>query len=910
MGVQTTPSSTGDASTGQLGADIRLLGNLLGEIIREQHGDAALELVERVRLQARGRREHGADDAQTLALAATIAALTVDEHRVLIKAFSNYFQLINIAEDQQRVRVLRQREAAGVLGESLEAAVRSLSSSGVTAATMRELLERLQVRLVLTAHPSEAKRTEVLRQLHTIGTMMTSCERQRLLPREQAVLQARLKTVIEALWQTPSTRATHKTVADEVDFGLYFLTSVIMDVTLEVYEDLEVSLHTYYPDADWSALPTVLRYGSWIGGDRDGNPNVTADVTLQTLATLHQAALQVYLHDVASLRDHLTQSTEEVGVSPALLAAVQASGNGALAARYPGEPYRQQMELIWQRLHGDAYRDSRDLLHDLGLVSESLRHYGGIHAANDALRRLIRKVQVFGLHLAPLDIREDARLHTATLDELCRHYGIVPHYTALPEADKQALLCREIANPRPFFPADTAPFSETTQRIIATWRMIAEAHRRYGPAVIDTVIASMSQQPSDTLAMLLMATEVGVAQALDLVPLFETLDDLHRGAEVMAGLFAHPTYRQYLAARSTGTGLRQQIMLGYSDSGKDGGYLASHWQLYHAQQSLTAVCEAQGVSLQLFHGRGGSIGRGGGPTNRAILSQPPQSLRGGIKITEQGEAIAYRYGNADIGRRHLHQILHAMLLTLGGPQAVVTEVKPAWLEAMHQLADTSYRAYRTLVYETPGFLEYWHQATPIHELSQLPISSRPARRASAGGFESIRAIPWSFSWMQSRALLPSWFGVGTAFATFCQAHPDGLSLLREMYRAWPFFNAVLENLQLDVAKADMGIAALYAALVREPAIRDPIFALIQAEHTRTAQQLCAVLEQAALLENVPVLQRSIVQRNPYVDPLNFIQVALLRALRQTAPDTPRYHAVLRAVLATINGIAAGMKTTG
>jgi phosphoenolpyruvate carboxylase len=599
-----------------------------------------------------------------------------------------------------------------------------------------------------------------------------------------------------------------------------------------------------------------------------------------------------------------------VGIPPGRVAGVRDRYHSTLEAHYPGEIYRQQMELIWQRLHGDAYRDSRDLLHDLALVSESLRHHGGVHAASDALRRLMRKVLVFGLHLAPLDIREDARLHTATLDELFRHYGIVPHYAALPEADKQVLLSREIANPRPFFPGDTTSFSETTQRIIATWRMIAEAHRCYGPAVIDTVVASMSQQPSDTLAMLLMATEVGVANALDLVPLFETLDDLHRGAEMLAGLFVNPTYRQYLAARSIGSGLHQQIMLGYSDSGKDGGYLASNWQLYHAQQTLTAACEAHGVSLQLFHGRGGSIGRGGGPTNRAILSQPLQSLRGGIKITEQGEAIAYRYGNADIGRRHLHQILHAMLLALGMPQAAATEIKPAWLEAMRQLAETSHRAYRAFVYETPGFLEYWHEATPIHELSQLPISSRPARRASAGGFESIRAIPWIFSWMQSRALLPSWFGVGTAFDTFCQTHPDGLSLLREMYRAWPFFNAVLENLQLDVAKADMGITALYASLVREAAIRDTIFALIQAEHTRTAQQLCAVLEQAALLDNAPVLQRSIARRNPYVDPLNFMQVALLRTLRQLTPDIPQYHAVLRAVLATINGIAAGMKTTG
>jgi phosphoenolpyruvate carboxylase len=906
---QTTPS-TGDESTSRLGADIRLLGNLLGEIIREQHGEAALELVERVRGQARGRREQVTDPAPTLALAGTIEALTLEQRSILIKAFSNYFQLINLAEDQQRVRVLRQREAAGALDESIDAAIRALAEAGVSAETMRHILAQLQVKLVLTAHPSEAKRTEVLHKLHTLSTLLTSAERQRLLPREQQGLHEQLKTVIEELWQTPATRASQKTVADEVDFGLYFLTSIIMEVTLEVYADLEASLRTYYPEADWSALPNVLQYGSWIGGDRDGNPNVTSDVTLQTLATLHQAALQAYLHDVARLREHLTQSIEEIEVSAALLEAVQTQGDAALAARYPGEIYRQQMALIWQRLHHDAYRDGAALLDDLRLVHDSLQQQRGVHVAHDAVQRLIRKVQLFGLHLVPLDIREDARLQAATLDELFRHYGIVANYLALPEVEKQALLSHEIANPRPFFPVDATAFSDTTQRIIATWRMIAEAHRRYGATVIDTVVASMSQQPSDTLAMLLMATEVGVASALDLVPLFETIEDLQHGAETMAVLFDNSAYRRYLTTRQTGAGLQQQVMIGYSDSGKDGGYLASNWQLYGAQQALTATCAAHGVSLQLFHGRGGSISRGGGPTNRAILSQPLQALHGGIKITEQGEAIAYRYGHADIGRRHLHQIVHAMLLALGQPQSAVDAVPPAWLAAMHQLSELSYQAYRAFVYDTPGFLEYWQQATPIHELSQLHISSRPARRGRAGGFEAIRAIPWIFSWMQNRAILPSWFGVGTALETFCAQHTEGLALLREMYHDWSFFHAVLENLQLDVAKADMGITALYAALVPEASVRDAIFVPLQAEHTRTAQQLCAVLEQSAVLDNTPVLQRSIARRNPYIDPLNFIQVALLRELRTLEPETARYQAVLRAVLATINGIAAGMKTTG
>ncbi|MBZ0301311.1 MAG: phosphoenolpyruvate carboxylase [Anaerolineae bacterium] len=890
-----------------LSTDIRLLGGLLGEIIREQHGEASFALVEQIRASAKARRDRsGTNQDQTNDLAAAIRELDLEAREVLIKAFGNYFQLINIAEDQQRVRVLRQREADGVLDESVDAAIRTLHEAGVTAEQIQDLFNQLRVRLVLTAHPSEAKRKEVLIKLRTIADMIARQDLQDLLPREQAGMEAQIKEEIEELWQTPATRTTRKTVADEVDFGLYFLTSTIMDVALDVYDDIERSLNAYYPETDWSQPPGLLRYASWIGGDRDGNPNVTSDVTLQTLQTQREAARQVYLQEVALLRDHLTQSVEEIGVSHALQRAIEAVGYPE--EFYPGEIYRQQLDIIWNRLKRDEYHDSRELLNDLLLIDESLRQNKGAHVANGSLRRLIRKVRLFGLHLMPLDIREDARLQIATLDELFRHYGLVENYATLPEEEKQALLNREIGNPRPFFPTDTSQFSEIVQRVIATWRMIGDAHRRYSPIVIDTVIASMCQFPSDVLGMLLMATEVGVQEDVELVPLFETIDDLYHGSEIMKVLFKNETYWNYMLARGKRRGLHQQIMIGYSDSSKDGGYLASNWHLYRAQQLLTETCEAHGVSLQLFHGRGGSIGRGGGPTNRAILSQPPSSLKGGIKITEQGEVIAYRYTNATIGRRHLHQIMHAMLLALGTPQVMDTDVKPEWREAMSTLSEVSRRAYRTFVYETPGFLDYWYQATPINELARLPISSRPAKRASSGGFGSIRAIPWIFSWMQSRAIVPSWFGVGTALQHFSEH--NGLDLLHEMYRAWPFFHAVIENVQLDVAKADMGIAALYASLVADEQVRSVIFGQIKAEHERTCDMLCAVLEQDELLSHSPVIKRSIERRNPYVDPLNFIQVALLAELRTLEPDTPEYDAVLRAVLSTISSIAAGMKTTG
>ena len=901
-----------------LSRDIHLLGNLLGELIVEQHGEEALRLVEDIRKLAIQRRAED-DPALLDELWRRVLALDAGEREILVKAFSNYFQLINIAEDIQRARVLRQRARGGIVRESVADALRSLLAAGLGAADLASLFDNLRVRLVLTAHPSEAKRKEMLVKLHAISEMMDRHDREDFPPRERAVFLAALREQIEALWQTPANRSTRKTVMDEVDFGLYYLTSVIMDVVIDVYEDLIRSLDEACPEADWSQPQSLLRFASWIGADRDGNPNVTADVTLQTLATLRRAALQLWLREVAQLQEQLTQAVVE-GQDVAELRATLAQQPDAaqLEARWPGQPWRQLLQVVGRRLQATldeapgAWADSRELIDELERIRRSLIANGSRQVANGSLLRLIRKLRLFGLHLVPLELREDAGLHRDALDELFRFYGIEDDYSGLPEMAKQALLTQEIANPRPFFPTDASNFSENTQRVIRAWRMVAEAQARYGAVVIDTFIASMSQAPSDMLAMLLLASEVGVADQLELVPLLETIDDLYGGPDIMETLFANEAWMRHLQARGRRGGLHQQIMVGYSDSSKDGGYLASNWHLYRAQQLLTETCAEHGIALQLFHGRGGSISRGGGPTNLAIRALPPGSLQRGTKITEQGEVIAYRYGNRDIGRRHLHQVMHAMLLALGSPQEVAVE--PAWAEAMSALSELGHAAWRDFVYGSEDFLAFWQQATPIGELARLPISSRPAKRSTAGGFGSIRAIPWTFSWMQSRAIVPSWFGVGHALETWCAQEAQGLDLLRVMYRSWPFFNALLENAQLDVAKADLGIAGLYAReLVEDEGLRARYFSRIEEEHARTWRMLCAVTEQESLLENNPVIRRSIERRNPYVDPLNFIQVALLQELRGASaktPAAPDQDAVLREVLATISGIAAGMKTTG
>ena len=885
-----------------LSRDIKILGGLLGHIIQEQHGEAAFNLVEDVRKTARARRSNVPSAAEKLA--SIIQNTNLEEKQILTKAFANYFQLTNIAEDQQRIRVLREREAAGKLREVISNAIADLKSMGKTAHDIADLLNQIRLRLVLTAHPSEAKRKEILIKLRSITQMMQQYERESLLPREMESLEANLAAEIEELWQTRPIRASQTLVADEVDFGLYFLTAVIMDVTVAIYDNLQAALEEHYPDGDWNRLPPVLRYASWIGGDRDGNPNVTVDATLQTLATLRSAVREVYLQDIDSLREHLTQSTQDAGVSPELMAAL-GEHNGS---SYQGEPYRQYMDIIYNKLESDGYATGADLLQDLELVYDSLRENKGKRVANRELRPLCRKVRAFGLHLTPLEVREDGELNAGVIDELFRFYDIEKNYLQLDEAKKQALLNHEVSNPRPLFPTDISHLSPSTQNIIETWRMIANTHKQYGTMVIDTVIASMSKQPSDVLTMLLFASEVGIADNVQIVPLFETIQDLRNAPEVMTNLFNNPVYRDHLTKRADSRGLHQQIMIGYSDSSKDGGYLASNWNLYTAQQKLTETCLAQGVLLELFHGRGGSIGRGGGPTNRAIRSQPPASLKGGIKITEQGEVIAYRYSNMDIAYRHLQQVMSAALISVGSETDHKT--KQAWLDAMTKLSEYGRKTYRNFVYESDGFLPYWQAATPISELSQLRISSRPAKRQSKGGFSAMRAIPWVFSWMQSRVIVPSWFGIGTAFNTLNQELPNGMEIMQEMYTEWPFFRAVVDNAQLDVVKADMGIAEIYASLVEDEAIRNEMFGRIKNEHSLTYNMICEVTQQPQLLEDMSAIRTSIERRNPYVDPLNFIQVDLLRQLRQLSPDSPDYQPILDGVLATINGVAAGMKTTG
>jgi phosphoenolpyruvate carboxylase len=896
-----------EAAQAALSADIHLLGDLLGEVIVDQEGEAFFELEERIRALAKGRRS--GEEAAAYQLDSLVAASDVEQAQLLTKAFAIFFQLVNIAEETQRTRMLRSRERAskGHLHESISEAIAGFHEAGLSEDAVGTLLDSLSIRPVLTAHPTEAKRDVVLAKLRRISESLHRLEVHRLLPREVAEEVAYLREEITGLWQTTPTRATRPSVLDEVQHGIYFLRATLMDVVPELYAELEMALGNHYSGRRW-LVPPFLRFGSWMGGDRDGNPFVKPETTLSTLLASREAARSEYQARVADLADRLTQSLIEVGASDELLLSIADDATrysdlgDSVSQRFPGEPYRQKLALVSRRLEEDAYATGAGLLADLTLVDESLRqHRGGTFAAGH-LGRLIRQVQVFGLNLAALDVRQHSSAHANALDEILTRNGVCQGYAALPEAEREEVVTREVRRGGvPLPPAEL--LSPQAADVVDTFRAVREAHQRFGRDCIGAYVISFTQAASDVLAVLLLAQGVGVSHDLDIVPLFESVRDLRAAPQIMADLFRNVSYSRHLADRSR----RQQVMIGYSDSNKGAGYLAANRELYHVQRSLVQVCQEHGVGLEIFHGRGGSIERGGGPTNRSILAQPPGSVAGRLKLTEQGEVIAERYANPHVAYRHLSQTVNAVLRA-SAPH-LVSPVPEEWESALAELADTAYRAYRALVYETPGFEDYFYQATPIDEITSLQIGSRPARRHD-GDIESLRAIPWVFAWMQSRVLLPGWYGLGSALHAYAERSPAHLERLTALYQDWDFFATVIDNAQMALAKADMPIARLYAGLVSDAALRDAVFGRIQAEHELAERMVVAITGQEALLDNQPGLQRSIRLRNPYVDPLNYVQVELLRRLRSLDEDDTQRGEIAAAVLRTINGVAAAMKNTG
>lgn len=925
----------------RLRSTVRFLGSLLGETIIEQEGQAVFDLEEEIRTLAKEWRAEGNLNVYQDQIDEHMQRLMAEPDKMLavLKAFTIYFQLVNLAEEQQRVHVLRDREqrshAQNVpMNETIAHGIVRLREEGLDGNEIQELLRELFIVPVFTAHPTESKRRTILLKLKQIAEALYQLNYQTLLPAEEDAIVQQIRENVVLLWQSDETRDRRPTVMDEVREGLFYFEATLFHLVPRIYQELERALAEYYPDREFE-LPNFLRYGSWIGGDRDGNPYVTLDVTEEAIREQKETILKLYNIEVDALYQNLSSAQTRVTISDALTESIEQDftlvpeDEIEVLERFRFEPYRQKLIMMFRRLRATravnrerwqnrasrspdetshnrrAYRSVDEFLHDLYLIRDSLLANKGERLAQGRLAGLIRAAEVFGFHLATLDIRQHADRHRTAMTEVMERYGIAQNYAQMGEAERVALLSREIASERPL--TARLNFSEATNETIELFRLIRRARQEVGKPIIETYIISMTTSVSNLLEVLLFARDAGLFGEIEVSPLFETIDDLLAAPKIMAALYENEIYRKHLAAR----GNRQQIMIGYSDSNKDGGYLRANWMLFQAQRNLAQVCDEYGIQLTLFHGRGGTLGRGGGPSNRAILAQPPESVRGRIRITEQGEVVSSRYDDAAIAHRHLEQLVNAVLLSSGRRPEYAQSM--LWAETMETLSQAAYIKYRSLV-EKPNFVRYFHEATPIDHVDQLNIGSRPARRKKTEAIFDLRAIPWVFAWTQSRVNLPSWYGVGSALSDWLTDTEPGtfneerITLLREMYQEWPFFRAVLDNIQVGLGKADIGIAQLYASLATAE-LQDEIFSDLAAEFALTRSVLLTITNTKELLDNEQWLQRSIRLRNPYVDPLNYIQVALLRELRSetSLPNRERYQA---GVNLSVNGIAAGLQNVG
>ena len=909
-----------------LAEDIRRLGRMLGDTLREQESVAAFELVERIRRTA-VEFHRGGDPRAGTSLAATLRSLDPDAVMTVVRAFTQFSQLANIAEDRHHIRRRRAHRMGGSKPQSgsIALAAQRAAAAGVTAAELSKFLTDGLVMPVLTAHPTEVQRKSILDAHIEIARLLDERDRMRQTPEEAAADEAGLRRMILILWQTRMLRAARLTVQDEIDNALSFYTYTFLAAIPRLAEEIDAELHARYRSR--LPAPQMLRMGSWIGGDRDGNPFVTHATLTYAVDRQSALALAHYLEEAHALGRELSLSLQRVDISPGLKRLADAADDTSEQRR--DEPYRRALTGVYARLaatslalgHRDAlrrplsaarpYAASTEFVKDLDTMIASLRTHGSARVIYGRLMRLRHAAQAFGFHLASVDLRQHSGVHETVVAELASRSGAVADYAQLNEEAKIAFLLAELGTAR-LLRSPFVPYGELAAKELAILDAAQAIQRRFGKSALPTCIISNTNSVSDILEAGVLLREAGLLRpgtadqpALDLniAPLFETIDDLRRAGAMMDRLLGLPAYRALIAGR----GDLQEVMLGYSDSNKDGGYVTSNWELYRATLDLVQVCEKHSVKLRLFHGRGGTVGRGGGPSYDAILAQPPGSVNGQIRITEQGEVIASKYSDAEIGLRNLETLVAATLeASLLKPTREATE-RPEWRAAMEEISAGSFFAYRALVYETPGFVEFFRDVTPIGEIAELNIGSRPAARRATNRIEDLRAIPWVFSWSLSRIMLPGWYGFGTAVEAFlAKSRAKNLRLLREMHAGWPFFRVMLANMDMLLAKTDLGIASRYARLARDQKRATALLGRIEAEQALSMRHLFAIERTKGLLEGNPTLARSIRNRRPYIDPLNHLQIELLRRLRSGDTDDR----VKRALLITINGIAAGLRNSG
>ena len=904
--------------------EVRFLTSLLGKTIQEQEGVAFFRRIEKIRTLAKHSR--ASQSGEVMELRRLIDALPYPAALKVARAFTIYFQLVNVAEEAQRIRRIRWYESQP--GQSIEMSLawtaHRLKTAQVSPAALRKALQQTSVMPVLTAHPTEVRRRTTMDHLVDIASALDQWHHPLATPMEKNRQERAIRESLEILWATNEARQRKLTVADEVSQTLFFVERTILNLIPELYERLGDLARSVDP-ARKTPVPTLLRFGSWVGSDRDGNPSVTSEVTWTTAKTHRKLILQFYQKRLEDLIRRFSQSTMLHPVTATLRASLEKDRRqlpemAKLLDRFEGsEVYRKKLSFIHARVmktaagEPGAYPSAQKMVQDLRLIESSLRSSGSSYTVED-VQQLIRQVETFGFHLAQLEFRDHRdRILQAVSEVLPKVLKRPVDFKALPEGKRQALLrLRQVWTHRET--ADHRKYSPVVADVLDQFRTMKQI-QELDPNLAKTYLVSMSQSPSDFLAVLALGTWNGLEAAFDIVPLFETIPDLARSEEVMVALWKDPVYRRYLSARDG----HQEVMLGYSDANKDGGYLAANWALYRAQGRLVRAAERMGVKLVLFHGKGGTIDRGGGLSHRAILAQPFAAPSGRIKITEQGEVVAAKYSHPVIALRNIEQLLSAVLLANLAPSSGVGQRRlKRWEAMMEELSLASESAYRSFVFENPDFIPYYEQATPIQVfLESPPAGTRPGARpdASAHGkqqlpLKRIRAIPWVFSWIQSRHMLSSWYGIGSAIESFRRRHGDsGMRELAHMARDWPYARVVWENAQASLAKTDLKIAQAYASLAQPSGLRERVFQHIQIEYSRAMHGIQEITGAQALLHTQPVLRHSILLRNPYVDPLHALQVRCLREIRRQRPKAQQQK-WMELLKLTVHGIAYGMKSTG
>jgi len=912
---------------------------MLGDVLKNQAGGQVFEAVEYLRKGYIQLRKE--DDPQLRAdLERFIKELDPDTLTYVIRAFSAYFRLVNVAEEAHAHRLLYRTEQEGEAWEnSFEDVLTRLKGKGLTPDQAGELLQHLDISPVITAHPTEATRRTLLEGQRRMFLKVKTLDDNRLPPFEREALERDLGVDIQILWKTDEVRVRRPQVEDEIENGLFYFRESLFLAVPRIYRKLEQALAGVYGDAA-PEVPNILRFGSWIGGDRDGNPYVTAETTAWALRTHKRETLSAYINRINQLHHILSHSDRFGQPSEAFYERLEHDRRcfpelaRGLQQRYFHEPYRQKLRFMRERLlraHKAneerlagripaaecdyAYVHERELLADIDSIARSLASHGDAAVAERELKDLRRIVETFGFFLARLDVREESSRHTAAVGEILAARGdLAKAYDQLDEAERVELLAGEIAGRDDLLPA--AELSPDTRGVLDVFRAMADMQGEISPDAFGSYIISMTRSASHVLEVLWLAKTAGLLgkdaegawfSSLSVAPLFETIEDLEHIETVMTGLLENPVYRGLLEAKGTG----QEVMIGYSDSCKDGGIVASSWALYQAQRQVTDLGQKYGVGVRIFHGRGGTVARGGAPTHKAILAQPPGTVRGGIKITEQGEVLSSKYANLETAVYELTVMASGVLEASRCTVQKIQGDRQEYLDAFAELADAGERAYRELTRETEGFLDYFYEATPIDGISRLNIGSRPShRQKSDRSLDSIRAIGWVFGWSQSRHTLPAWYGVGTALATFIGDSDERLALLQRMYQEWPFFNTFLSSIQMSLSKANMDIAAEYATLTEDSERGRAIFDKIRGEFDRTRDNVLKVAQLDGLLEESPMLARSIQRRDPYIDPLNHIQLMLIRRYQDENLSEEESQRWVSLLLRTINGVATGQRNTG